>query len=360
MIQITDKANCVGCGSCIKVCPTGCLHASFDSDGLLYPEGTADLCIKCNKCHSICPVENKLPKSHFPKFIAARNCNDIVRMNSSSGGVFYELAKNILGINGVVYGAAYNGTEVEHIAIQSITELHKLQKSKYVQSSMSNVSFHDIKRLCKPVLFSGTPCQIKALYLALDADSREKTLFVEVACHGVPKTKIYREFIHKNNIKSIDFRSKNNGISKNEIVMEHTDGSISRELSTKNKFYCDYIECRNLRPSCFKCPAKNFSSGADITLGDYWGIEQFSPDMFDDKGASVIIIHTKKGEDCWQKIKGNFDSRRISKIAAIKCNPCIIRSVFTKLSFSERFDNYLWTFRAISAKILKLLKSDSL
>ena len=352
MIQIIDKCKCVGCGNCIKVCPTNCLTLSYDEDGLAYPENKADLCINCHRCHDVCPIENTLSKSLSPKFIAAYNKNDLIRMSSSSGGVFFELAKITLYNNGIVYGAAYKGTEVEHIAVKSIEELPKLQKSKYVQSSMEQISIHDLKRSNKPILFSGTPCQIKAINLILNHKERQNILFVEVACHGVPKTNVYREFIKANDIISIDFRSKSNGISKNEIVMVHSNGKVTRQLSIDNTFYVDYINCLNLRPSCFHCPAKNFSSGADITLCDYWGIKQFSPDMFDDKGSSVVIIHSKKGMDYWDQVKESFYTRSISKIAAIKCNPCIIRSVLSSPSFIERLENYKWTLRAILNKIL--------
>jgi hypothetical protein len=80
-----------------------------------------------------------------------------------------------------------------------------------------------------------------------------------------------------------------------------------------------------LRPSCYDCPSKKFKSGSDITLGDYWGIQNVLPDFDDDKGVSLVMINTDKGKQMYEQL--NAESIRTTYTDALKGNSSIEKSV---------------------------------
>jgi len=51
-----------------------------------------------------------------------------------------------------------------------------------------------------------------------------------------------------------------------------------------------------LRQSCHACPAKQGKSHSDITIADFWGIENYTQDFDDDKGCGAVFINTEKGK----------------------------------------------------------------
>lgn len=166
MISILDKKKCCGCSACAQRCPKHCIKMIEDSEGFLYPKVDGDTCIDCGLCERVCPIQNpgedRVPLAVY----AAKNPNEVIRRQSSSGGIFTILAEQIIDEGGVVFGAAFNDKwEVEHSYVENKEQLVKFRGSKYVQSKIGE-SYKDAKSFLKEgrrVLFSGTPCQIAAL-----------------------------------------------------------------------------------------------------------------------------------------------------------------------------------------------------
>lgn len=161
------KDECCGCQACVDVCPKQCITMQKDSELFIYPEINHDLCIDCELCLKVCPSQSQ-KSFDIKKAIsyAAINKQSDVRHNSSSGGVFYQIAKAILSSNGVVYGAAFTDDwSVQHIRVDKIEQLPLIQKSKYLQSDLKGIYTKIRKDLAegKKVLFSGTPCQVMGL-----------------------------------------------------------------------------------------------------------------------------------------------------------------------------------------------------
>lgn len=271
-----------------------------------------------------------------------------IRHNSSSGGAFYAIASYVLSQNGIVIGAAYRGTDVEHIAISDKSELWKLQKSKYAPSSLKNINMDNLLDLGKLVMFSGTPCQVKGI--AKKYRHHKNLLLLEIACHGVPNKKDYDNYIRENDIVKIDFRCKKNGWKNNLIELTHSDGSIVYEKAIENSFYQDFISGKNIRKGCFTCQSKYFSSGADFTVADAWGVNDFAPKLDDDIGSSIIVAHTKQSKRIWSKIKQNFLCQKVSLREAIRYNANILRPESSQRLFIERIDPYLCFLMSILKK----------
>ena len=342
MISIQDKKDCCGCGACVQRCPKQCVTMQEDSEGFLYPKVDLNVCIDCHLCEKVCPIKNQGAEREPLGVYAAKNPNEKIRMQSSSGGVFTILAEKILDEGGVIFGAAFNDKwEVEHRFVERKDELVKFRGSKYVQSKIGE-SYRNAETFLKEgrkVLFSGTPCQIAGLKKFLRKDY-DNLFTVDFICHGVPSPGVFRTYLQEKiniesarqgggkntvllpciplitesdgldckglEIKSIAFRDKRNGwkkygfalvLSKASAAGEKNSVSLSYKSLNKNLFLRGFLKNIYLRPSCYACKARDFRSGSDVTLADFWGIGKLNRSLDDDKGVSMLIINTSKGND---------------------------------------------------------------
>lgn len=200
---------CTGCHACYNICPKNAIKMVENSEGFLYPVIDKDKCINCNLCTKVCPLFKKDKVEHkIPETYACYNKDNNIIKNSSSGGIFYLLAENILKNNGVVFGAGFDEEHnVIHIKAETLEELSKLMGSKYVQSSIRD-TYKETKKLLEEdryVLFTGTPCQIQGLKLFLNKDY-DKLYLQDIICHGVPSPKMwkkYKDCLEKNIIQKL-------------------------------------------------------------------------------------------------------------------------------------------------------------
>ena len=160
MLQI--PSICTGCHACKSICPQKCIIMKKTDEGFFFPVIDSKNCIGCELCKKVCPVLHASGKSQFTQAYAVKSKDEVERNNSSSGGVFPLLAKQVLQKEGIIYGAAYDKNfVVRHIAVTDSINLPVLQGAKYVQSIIGDV-FLEIEQQLKSgrkVLFSGTPCQ---------------------------------------------------------------------------------------------------------------------------------------------------------------------------------------------------------
>lgn len=336
MIDIKVKSECCGCYACTNVCPKQCIDMNIDNEGFWYPNVNKDLCIDCSLCEKVCPVIQNANKKDFDTTAyACKNKTESVRLTSSSGGIFTNLCEYVIENKGVVFGAGFNEKfEVEHSKATTISECEKFRGSKYVQSKIGN-TFSEAKRCLnegRMVLFSGTPCQIKGLKLYL-RKSYDNLIAVDIVCHGVPSPKvfdIYKSDLIKeynSDIRSISFRDKSNGWKNYKYTVNFKDGTKKENYHGKNIYSKGFLSDLFLRPSCNECCAKNFTSDSDITLGDYWGVQNKHPEFDDDKGISLILVNSKKGQDIFNKIIDKIEMIESDLDYAVSCNPCIVRPV---------------------------------
>lgn len=332
MILIKDKRQCVGCGNCVQVCPVNCIRFLQDTEGFYYPETDMNVCINCGSCHKVCPVEygTMVGDANFiTKSLGAYHKDIDIRMKSTSGGVFTALATDILNHHGIVYGASMDDNyHVKHIAIRSITELPKLRGSKYVQSEVVGI-FPVLKKELEDgcnILFSGTPCQVKALYAYL-GNRPQRLLTVEVVCLGVPSPMVFERYIKEEKAIGITFRRKERSWIDYDVELTLSNGHIRRQRAASNPYIRGFLQYWSLRPSCSLCPAKAFTSGADITMGDFWGVGRVAPGLSDNKGTSIVFLHTNKGKEVWQRIRSELQYAEVPVEEAMMDNPTIIKSV---------------------------------
>ena len=338
--MILDKIEinkCNGCTACSSICPNNCIEMKANEDGFLYPIVNKDNCISCNLCDKVCPVNNEIKINDVPNAYAAINKKEEERLQSSSGGIFSLIANYILDKNGYVVGAAYNDKfEVEHIIIDSKEELHKLRGAKYSQSRLGNV-FGKIKELLDTdhyVLFSGTPCQTGGLKYYLRKDY-EKLVLIDTVCHGVPSPLVWKKYVeyrsktdNKGEIPiSINLRSKSSGWSRYNYSIEFDYGKkLYSKVNGQDPYMKAFVGNYCLRESCYDCSFISTQRVSDFTLGDYWGIWNQNPEMDDNKGTSLLLVHSIKGNKILETISNQLNYIQVDLNESIKENPSIIKS----------------------------------
>ena len=301
MIRISDKQMCTGCTACMAVCPAQCIVMRRDRQGFDYPVANPDRCIGCGKCEKVCPVLNPMEAAEPLASYAVRVPEYV--SGSSSGGVFPALAKNVTANGGVVFGAVLNpDMTVGHTEAEDLAGVEAMRGSKYVQSDMYD-SYGEVKHYLeddRDVMFTGTPCQVAGLKSFLGR-SYDNLLTVEMVCHGAPSPGLWEKYVQSlgdkygARITDVKFRDKTNGWRHYAFTV--TSGNGRRSVQYKEDPYMMlFLQDMTLRPSCYSCPAKGGRSRADITLADLWNVAAVASHMDDDKGVSLVLANSDKGE----------------------------------------------------------------
>lgn len=337
MIDKVSSDNCILCGNCKLVCPTNAIEFNNNLNGFLYPEINKNKCINCNKCENYCPELHDLSSRELLSSYAVKNRNLEIRKNSSSGGFFSALCESILSGDGVAIGASYdyNYKRVVHTAIDKIENVYKLRGSKYVQSSLGNI-FEEVKKyleMGKKVLFSGCPCQCAALntYLNNKKISLENLYIVDFICHGILSEQLYLEYINYlekkfGKIESFDFRNKDKGWIESGPKITFSNGKVVRWPLYKDIYMQGYFKALAMRNSCYHCKYKNFKSGSDITMGDFWGAEMTIPDFYDNYGVSAITVQSEKGKKLFEAILKYLEIKEVDISLIIKYNKGLVEA----------------------------------
>ena len=364
MIKITDKSKCCGCNACVQKCPKQCITMHEDEEGFLYPHVNPEDCIDCGMCEKVCNVLNQANPIVPYKVFAAQNRNLCKCKNSSSGGVFISIAEKIIREGGVVFGAKFNSIwEVEHGYVETTDALTHLMRSKYVQSRIGNTyteAEHFLK-LNRKVLFVGTPCQIAGLKLYLRKEYTN-LYTVDIICHGVPSPGVWRDYlnesINQQDLVDINFRDKE-GYSWNKYGVSFIyEKDKKSSLAKENLFFKGFIQNILLRPSCYDCPAKSSKSNSDITLGDFWGVENVINTVFIRDGVSMIIVNTKHGLDLIDSEDLVLEETSVEE--SLKQNASYSKSTSKPTNRESFFDTFSSKKYTTSEALLQNLKNYSI
>lgn len=327
--MLIDNKNCTACGVCLNSCPQNAITMSENEYGFLSPKINETLCINCGLCNSICQKLNDIDKN-TPQNVLAIQSKDIdINNKSASGGMFSQLAKFVLNNNGVVFGCAMKKKGdvfvVQHIAVTDEKDLYQIQGSKYIQSYTNTTyqktkDFLDENRL---VLYSGTPCQIAGLKVYLKKDYNN-LISVDLSCTGVPSAKMFNDYVKflelkfKHKIKEFNFRDKK------LLGWRCGCATITFENNKKKVIYNFESAYLNLfinggihREACYNCKYTGTKRISDVTLADCWGIEQEYPELIEnefqkDKGISLVLINTEKGQKFYDYVQDNLLHKTVS------------------------------------------------
>lgn len=324
------KENCCGCSACKNICPKHCITMVEDELGFLYPEINEQSCIHCGLCQKVCKFVHEKKKNESVLVYASKNKNQNTHERSSSGGLFIPFSDTILNQNGIVYGAQFDSDfRVIHGRADNESKRNQFVGSKYVQSDMGTIFTQveeDLKENRK-VLFTGTACQVHGLlsYLEQRKCKMEQLFTIDIICHGVPSPKMWKEFLQdmqkEQKIKQITFTCKD---IKNELKgfkCTYANGNEVLKGFYQTSYGKLFLNNYNLRESCFQCRYASVSNRyADITLGDFWGLEKSMPDFVDSKGISLVLVHTEKGRKLFEQIESEVEYRESNMLDCLQPN----------------------------------------
>lgn len=308
--KLAAPSDCTGCTACASGCPKGAISMERDREGFLHPKIHAEICVRCGRCTAICPaLKERKSTDSMPAVYAAWNKDDVVRRDSTSGGVFSLLAEDALENGGVVFGAAFDAEmHLRHIACFQKEDLRYLRGAKYVQSDLGE-TYHEIQELLKvrPVLFSGTPCQVDGLYAFLGGRPENLTT-CDLVCHGVPSPGVWEDFVRDvqekrgKQVQTVRFRNKVTGWQDSHFTLLYRDGCVDSAPLFQTEYGRAFGRALFLRPSCYRCRYTSMNRPGDFTLGDFWGLK---PDELADqqeKGVSLLLVNTSHGSHVFDRL----------------------------------------------------------
>lgn len=320
--QLCESIKCTACSACANICKHGAIKIVENNHGELHPIIDTEKCIACGLCEKVCP-ENTIPinieKYGKPDIYYCWLKSKEDRKQSTSGGAGFAIANAIIQQGGHVWGAAYDDNmEVCYIEANTIEELKKIQKSKYVQSKVG-ICFNKIKEELQngdTVLFTGTPCHIKGLRSFLRKDY-DNLFTVDIVCHGVPGHGVFRKYKEwlekKYNDKLIffDFRPKEkDGRERSCRCKAHFKKlGIKNIESSENGYFTGFQRNIFLRDACYKCSSKGEERYADFTIADFWGlgkIEPFNDHQQREFGISMLALNSNKAKKFLPYIQDYF------------------------------------------------------
>lgn len=318
-VNLPTKAECCGCAACVDICPKGAISLQEDSGCYYNIKVDEDKCVGCRLCETHCHIlhPERLKKSNplDVQPLAAWSTDEERIKNSASGGIFAQVAYNMLSEddNTFVYGATLlEDNSTRHIEISSVDDIALLQNSKY-QQSVSTGIYKQVKMRLKQgarVLFSGIPCQVAGLYSFLGDDERlrEKLFTIEILCHGVPNNDLHRTALKVNKASRIvAYRNKEGigwgGWSSRLTYLDHNGQKFIIQTYIDDSLFRSYLTCNFLRENCYQCHYADIHRVADMTIGDYWLWERTpNPDKYRNYwGTSFVLPNTAKGR---QMMKG--------------------------------------------------------
>lgn len=317
MIQIHNKVDCCGCNACGDVCAHQAITFKTDHEGFWYPEVDKEKCTDCHLCEKVCPIINvkELKKNDLPESIcyAAEHKNLEVVFDSTSGGMFSALADIMYRNKGYVGGAVFSDDfkSVRQYISNDKKDLPRLRSSKYLQSSLEGfyLQVRDLVKAGENVLVCGSPCQMAALRAFLRKDY-DNLIIADYICRGINSPKVWQKYLdsfkerYGHKVIYAKAKSKEYGWRNltQKIILD--DGKTYYETKDQSNFTKGYLKTGvYCRPSCYDCKFKGYPRIADLTLADFWGIENVDSSMEKNLGTSLVMINSKKGETYFDSIK---------------------------------------------------------
>jgi coenzyme F420-reducing hydrogenase beta subunit len=355
-IEVIGKDKCTGCFGCYNSCPRNAIQMKIEK-GFFVPTIDKKKCNNCGLCNKFCPVINNVKdKFTSPRAFAAKTKDKKLLLESSSGGIFGELANYFFEKEGVVYGAGFDKDfNLVHMEIKDKLNLSKILGSKYLQSNIGFSYKKIINQLKKggKILFCGTPCQISSLNLFIKKINpilQENILTCDLVCHGVPSLDLFKKYINKlevknkSKVKKISFRSKREGWRNFSMEIDFGNKKYIKNHRI-DSFMQEFLNNKNLRISCYDCQFSKIPRCGDITLGDLWGAKS---GFYNSKGVSFISINSKKGEEAIKMLEKEkrIILKRYPLAKAIKDNP---RIDYYKINMNKKTKEfflltYLWYY----------------
>lgn len=322
--NVSHIHNCYGCGVCAVSCNKGIISIELNNLGFYEPSvKNEQQCTNCGICLDVCAYnheERSLNKTDIKSWAAWSN-NDAIRRKCSSGGIGFEIGKQLIGQGYKAIGCRYDITEqrAEHYIATTVEEFVQSIGSKYIQSYTVE-AFRQIKRKGQKYLVTGTPCQIDSFRRMIRRFRCEDNfILLDFFCHSVPSMYAWKAYIkmleprigrinyaswrnkfeygwHDSWLMGIDGDKTSKPINWHdsyESLLKEKKSCIQSRKSQGDLFYKLFLGDITLGPQCqTSCKYKYNQSSADIRIGDLWGKTYER----NEKGVSALVSFTDKGK----------------------------------------------------------------
>jgi len=268
--------------------------------GFYRPDINENLCISCNKCKAVCPSVNQgnLADVGIDSKVcyASWSKNDVTHFECASGGICTEISRVFIKKGGHVAGAWWNPDKqiVEHRICKTESDLETISKSKYVQSSMEGL-YKELKNDSSEILFIGVPCQINAMKQYFGKS--KKISYIDILCHGGASPLAFSQHISNvadgNKVDSISFRG---GVYDCNLVLSINDKIIYHGGQFVDPYFNAFMKRSIYQPICYECPFAGKNRIGDLTLGDFWGLDEKFMPSDKNRGVNLILVNTSEGE----------------------------------------------------------------
>lgn len=341
-INITRKEDCVGCGACLDCCPKDAIYWETDSEGFDYARVDPAKCIDCSLCLRVCPLLNadrlNATNRDFgrPVALASYNTDADIRMASTSGGIFSALAEKVLDEGGFIGGAVW--TEdfgACHILSDRREDLARIRGSKYFQSDATGIykAVREALKTGRKVLICGTPCQMAGLRSFLRKDY-DNLIIVDFVCGNINSPKLFRKYVEsleqRYGARMTSYHPKNKeygGWHNFAFKATFENGAVYVRNRTDDPFTKCFIGTHvGSRPCCFECKFKQLPRVADLTIADFWGIEDVDKSWDSPMGTSLVLVNNDKGRRMYESLGDAVQSKEMPLEGAIKGNLHLIRN----------------------------------
>ena len=319
-----DPAECCGCAAGQAVCPFSAITMEPDGEGFLHPRIDPARCIRCRRCHDACAFKDALrsgtggrknaARTDTPVF-AARHKDAAVLRASTSGGVFTALSDAFLARGDALLCVRYDyGTHAARFRLALTTaDRDAARGTMYMQSDPGDSWKEALAWLKanpgKRLLFVGLGCQTAAFARFAGLNGvRDRVLAVDLICHGAPSPLVWKDYIESlakgEPVSGLDFRDKRNGWNRSTGIVRVGGREVSI-MPYRHLYSLRYT----LRRCCSSCPYTSMVRESDITIGDFWHLEKSMPDFADPLGTSLVLVHTARGRDAFDAVRGDLDVR---------------------------------------------------
>lgn len=324
-MKLVEASRCTGCGACIEICPKAAIVYENDNEGFPTPRILKDQCVDCGQCTKVCPAIHSPERYSIQSAYAAQMLDRETLKDSTSGGLFTVFAREILRRKGVVYGCVWD--EKYNAVVRRAEDeeaIKPMRGSKYVWSHAAD-TFPQVKQDLqdgRDVLFVGLPCQVAGLKNYLGKDY-ERLYLVDFFCGGAPSPKAFQAYLKTITAdvprEKLDFKFRDKekyGVGVH-ISYESKAGRVNQTYISNPYFFSYHTKVFHRRP-CYQCQYRSEQRVEDLTIGDYWGIENYHKEFDIRAGVSTLLVNTDKGAALLNAVKDELQlvKTRVEDIAA--------------------------------------------
>lgn len=328
-MEICNTNECTGCSLCSSICPVGAISIS-DETGFYRPSIKNDKCIRCLKCQRECPannrnkVEENLKQTPKVAYVAWDNIDEKHYL-SASGGIASLLMKKVIDNGGFAVGVWFNPSSqrVEHRIFEKSDEIDLVRGSKYVNSKKNDIYKRVVELLKKKDgIFIGVPCEVYAMKSAVETAMCERRLvLVDLLCRGGASPRYFYEHIKRvgrnRRLDNVTFRG---GKYDCQLCLYKNNKLIYKDGQFEDPYFRLFMRHTICQQACFECMFSGSKRIGDITLGDFWGLDEQIEKKSPVQGTNMVLLNTDEGKEVFSKILNQVHYEERPLLEAIKGN----------------------------------------